>query len=160
MCLYEVDWFVFVLTKQQKYKKMRYNDNVGVASVISISTEGAISRILSNPQASPCACESGYHLSWVWCYHIRMQPTRAGVSVCLLRASNSRALPLFGLALHGVCHASCRCRRSGGLLPHHFTLTTVAGGGIFLLHFPSACLQSVHGPLQAYCPAVSRRVAL
>ena len=30
-----------------------------------------------------------------------------------------------------------RCREAGGLLPHHFTLTPVAQGGMFLCHFPS-----------------------
>ena len=32
--------------------------------------------------------------------------------------------PLFGLAPGGVCHAVCRCRRRGALLPHPFTLAS------------------------------------
>ncbi len=46
--------------------------------------------------------------------------------------SAGRAIvPLFGLAPDGVCTAAACCHRRGALLPHHFTLTRVAAGGIF-----------------------------
>ena len=41
--------------------------------------------------------------------------------------------PCSGWGLPGLrCH-----HRSGGLLPHHFTLTPTSRGGMFLWHFPS-----------------------
>ena len=39
--------------------------------------------------------------------------------------------PLFGLAPHGVYPAGIRYRSRGALLPHLFTLTHLAMGGIF-----------------------------
>ena len=59
------------------------------------------------------------------------EPERAG------RAART-AIPLFGLAPHGVCRAPDRHRPGGALLPHRFTLTSPEGGAVcFLLHFPS-----------------------
>ena len=37
---------------------------------------------------------------------------------------------LFGLAPGGVYHAAACCHLRGALLPHHFTLTRVAAGGM------------------------------
>jgi|SRR5215831_3640540 len=46
-------------------------------------------------------------------------------------------VPLFGLAPSGVCRAVTCCHRRGALLPHRFTLATLAGSAVyFLLHFP------------------------
>ena len=59
------------------------------------------------------------------------EPERAG------RAARA-AIPLFGLAPHGVCLAPDRRRPGGALLPRRFTLTLPEGGAVcFLLHFPS-----------------------
>ena len=53
------------------------------------------------------------------------EPERAG------RAARA-AIPLFGLAPHGVCRAPDRHRPGGALLPHRFTLTWPRGpGGLF-----------------------------
>ena len=43
------------------------------------------------------------------------------------------------LALLRVGFAKPTCHHAAGaLLPHHFTLTGLAAGGMFLLHWPSA----------------------
>ena len=64
------------------------------------------------------------------------QPTRKLVAV-----TGGTIASLFGLAPQGVCRAVAAHAGRGALLPHHFTLTSDAlahaGGGIFLLHFPS-----------------------
>ena len=41
------------------------------------------------------------------------------------------ALPLLGIAPGGVCLAASVARGAGALLPHRFTLTSVAAGGLF-----------------------------
>ena len=46
------------------------------------------------------------------------------------RAGHPNAL-LFGLAPGGVCQAGAVTRAAGELLPHRFTLTALAGGGLF-----------------------------
>ncbi len=46
-------------------------------------------------------------------------------------------LPYLALLWVGFARPPC-CQDAGALLPHHFTLTRVSTGGMFLLRFPSA----------------------
>ena len=75
--------------------------------------------------------------------HGLMQPTRG-----VLIAEDCCSPPIWPCSRWGLpCHACCHAR--GGLLPHHFTLTSVCTKAVsFLLHCPSRL---------AKCPSVPRR---
>ena len=64
----------------------------------------------------------------------RLPAASCGQPESLGRASLSTLL--FGLAPRRVSRPSAHTE-AGGLLPHHFTLTPIAQGGMFLCHFPS-----------------------
>jgi len=77
-------------------------------------------------------------LSWATIHLGNMSPCH---SCSLPESSASRTIGfLFGLAPSGVYHAMECCHPCGGLLPHHFTLTSMpiktSEAVYFLLHFP------------------------
>jgi len=57
------------------------------------------------------------------------QPTRGSPLPVLSVWATPRRL--FGLAPTGGCRAARCCQERGGLLPHRFTLTSLAWGGLF-----------------------------
>ena len=71
-------------------------------------------------------------------------------------------LPYLALLPVGFARPPC-CQDAGALLPHHFTLTREAGG-MFLLHFPSACAAralpgTVPGGVRTFLPVKGGRPA-
>ena len=76
---------------------------------------------------------------WGMCCHMpqAIYPNNRGRKPC----TKVRVIPIWSCSRLGL-HCRLRCRTRGGLLPHHFTLTTQMHGGIFSvalsLEFPQA----------------------
>jgi len=104
------------------------------SAVLKMTPEAAVSRIL-------CPVRGSGHSSGTGVAAGLEQPTRCDFPRLAKGKKDGQSLrgSLFGLAPGGGCRAATVTRRSGGLLPRHFTLTNsvaAVGGLVFCGPFP------------------------